>query len=222
MNQDGLSSSAQKERRSVRSSTSVSQVLDDEGAEGSSGYCSVEYTLVTDLLTGVSAVREPPFAHITSERAVFLNLYHVQLGSVFGFRMLNRAVSALDFTTVSEDSDMPLGVYHAGVEVFGREFQYGFAAKGCGIHCLRPRVARPHLYARSLYLGETPSGRKGVFAEIVGRKLAPSWQGADYDTQKRNCLDFAQCLAEALEVDHKKLDPLIQYSRWWPFSAALS
>lgn len=86
------------------------------------------------------------------------------------------------------------GVFHAAVEVYGREFCYG---AGCGIDCIEPGSADTYCHHREpIALGRTILSEEGV-AELIDR-MSDDWRGEDYNLLNKNCCTFARVLLEEL------------------------
>eukprot|EP00392_Amoebophrya_sp_AT5.2_P006163 g6173.t1 len=130
-------------------------------------------------------------------------------------------VANAEVVVVPSAEEAPIGVYHVGIELFGQEWQFGYRSSGCGILCLKPRVSRQHVYVRSLLLGRSRLADKKQVVARVREELEAEWLGREYDTRKKNCVDFARAFCGVVGVEHR-LGPLSEYARWWPFSAAIS
>jgi hypothetical protein len=90
------------------------------------------------------------------------------------------------------------GAFHAGVEVCGMEWCYGYVAVGTGVSSCPPKSNAFHRYRESIVMGETTFESDEV-AEIV-RELQKEWIGIDYDLLSRNCCHFTDALCQRLEV----------------------
>eukprot|EP00929_Paragymnodinium_shiwhaense_P067027 TRINITY_DN33711_c0_g1_i2.p1 TRINITY_DN33711_c0_g1~~TRINITY_DN33711_c0_g1_i2.p1 ORF type:complete len:329 (-),score=58.70 TRINITY_DN33711_c0_g1_i2:187-1173(-) len=91
------------------------------------------------------------------------------------------------------------GVFHAGIEVYGREWTYGaLNYRGTGVHDSAPKDAS-HKYRESVTMGLTLKTQEEVMAIL--KELSDTWQGEDYDMLARNCCHFCDTLAKALDVD---------------------
>eukprot|EP00746_Dinoflagellata_sp_MGD_P010261 gnl/MRDRNA2_/MRDRNA2_121123_c0_seq1.p1 gnl/MRDRNA2_/MRDRNA2_121123_c0~~gnl/MRDRNA2_/MRDRNA2_121123_c0_seq1.p1 ORF type:complete len:279 (+),score=47.89 gnl/MRDRNA2_/MRDRNA2_121123_c0_seq1:97-933(+) len=89
------------------------------------------------------------------------------------------------------------GAFHVGVEVYGREWSYGWG-KGPGVACSMPRVHRKHRFRCTVPMERTPLS-DGDVADIIGN-LVELWPGEEYDWLHRNCCTFANAFTEALGV----------------------
>lgn len=89
------------------------------------------------------------------------------------------------------------GAFHVGVEVYGREWSYGWG-KGPGVACSMPRVHRKHRFRCTVPMERTPLS-DGDVADIIGN-LVEMWPGEEYDWLHRNCCTFANAFTEALGV----------------------
>merc|ERR1719460_2055247 len=92
------------------------------------------------------------------------------------------------------------GVFHAGVEVYGLEWAYGYT--NCdthpGIHSTLPMSHTSHTYRQSVLLGPTTLTAEEV-AELIS-EMAEEWLGTEYDLLHRNCCTFADTFARCLLV----------------------
>mmetsp|Transcript_104980 Transcript_104980/g.234341 ORF Transcript_104980/g.234341 Transcript_104980/m.234341 type:complete len:332 (+) Transcript_104980:44-1039(+) len=90
------------------------------------------------------------------------------------------------------------GAFHAGVEVYGREWSFGARQDGSGVFACEPRGNESHRYREALSLGSTALSAAEVVA--VTTRLALEWLGRDYDVVTHNCIHFCDAFAEALGV----------------------
>eukprot|EP00793_Prasinoderma_coloniale_P000264 PRCOL_00005774-RA len=90
------------------------------------------------------------------------------------------------------------GVFHGAVEVYGREWSFGYCPKGSGVYAVRPKENPDYTYRQSVELGATALDEQAVHAKL--RQLMHDWPGSSYDTLKRNCCHFCEDLADALGV----------------------
>lgn len=123
---------------------------------------------------------------------VKLHIYHVHHSS--RVRMLNK---------VTKDLLQVGGVFHTGLEVYGREYSYGSLPAGAspddsstGIFSCDPRRCTMHTYLRTVCLGLAQMSKDDFLALI--REPAPAWQANKYHILTRNCVTFCRMLAERL------------------------
>eukprot|EP00929_Paragymnodinium_shiwhaense_P021450 TRINITY_DN1398_c1_g1_i1.p1 TRINITY_DN1398_c1_g1~~TRINITY_DN1398_c1_g1_i1.p1 ORF type:complete len:658 (-),score=160.71 TRINITY_DN1398_c1_g1_i1:53-2026(-) len=91
------------------------------------------------------------------------------------------------------------GVFHAGVEVFGTEWSYGFTdCPGSGVNSCLPRLHPGHTYKCTVHMGESKLSKASI-EQLLGR-MADEWQGEDYHLTNQNCLEFCTTLTQALGV----------------------
>lgn len=91
------------------------------------------------------------------------------------------------------------GAYHAGVEVFGREWSFGATDDGgTGVFCSRPQKCDEHSYLKAMPMGNTKMTETQVL-QMIGR-LTKEWQGEDYDLLRCNCCHFSEELLRRLNV----------------------
>mmetsp|Transcript_51134 Transcript_51134/g.91379 ORF Transcript_51134/g.91379 Transcript_51134/m.91379 type:complete len:234 (-) Transcript_51134:265-966(-) len=89
-----------------------------------------------------------------------------------------------------------LGLFHSGVEVYGREWSYGGTAEHVsGVFWLPPRTAVPD-FKECIKLGQTHLNREEVAHMIEELKLI--WIGSQYNVLSRNCNHFSHEFAARL------------------------
>jgi hypothetical protein len=81
------------------------------------------------------------------------------------------------------------GVFHAGVEVNGLEWSFGFCINKTGVTCTKPRVHREHHYRQSVELRSTRMSPDEITHLIS--ELVEDYPGDSYDLLRRNCCHFA-------------------------------
>lgn len=79
-----------------------------------------------------------------------------------------------------------MGAFHGAVEVYGREWSFGWTAEGTGVFSCRPKGSTQHRYRETVALGETHLNRREV-AQLL-RQL--EWPGIEYDMLRRNCINW--------------------------------
>lgn len=124
---------------------------------------------------------------------VFLNVYDVLTPS--------------DPTTIPRVNDVlmrcGLGIFHTGVEVWGREFAYGgHATADSGIFEVSPRQCPSVRYRTTLCLGRTGVCERQV-EHIVNVLGMTDYIGLHYSLISRNCNTFSAHLAALLGVDDR-------------------
>jgi len=91
------------------------------------------------------------------------------------------------------------GAFHAGVEVYGREYSFGHRSDGSsGVVWCPPRGAEGHAFREAVDLGAVRLSKSQV-QRLVGR-MADEWPGRDYDLFRRNCCHFCEELCQRLGV----------------------
>mmetsp|Transcript_36027 Transcript_36027/g.78569 ORF Transcript_36027/g.78569 Transcript_36027/m.78569 type:complete len:266 (+) Transcript_36027:62-859(+) len=97
------------------------------------------------------------------------------------------------------------GLYHCGVEVFGREWSFNDTSElpwpecaGSGVYSCKPRRSPGQVYFRSVPLGQTVASEAQVMAIIA--LLEKRWKGADYDLLRKNCHHFCNYFCRMLGV----------------------
>lgn len=123
---------------------------------------------------------------------VFLHVYDVSQEE--GIQKINRVLA---------HKHSPLkfgGVFHAGVEVNGLEWCFGYSGSEThpGVACVEPRGHPQHHYRQTVAMGYTRLSGEEV-ADIV-TQLLEEYPGQDYDLLRRNCCHFADDFARRLGV----------------------
>jgi len=93
---------------------------------------------------------------------------------------------------------MGTGAFHAGVEVYGKEWSYGFTYKDTGIFAVVPKECAGPTFRESLCQGETSLSEEEVDKLIS--ELKPDWIGTEYDLLRHNCCVFSNAFCERLGV----------------------
>jgi len=125
-----------------------------------------------------------------SAGTVYCNVY--DLGDSETFRQINA------FTT-GNNNVLVAGLFHAGIEVYGGEWSYGFTEEDrSGVSCIHPRTHPQHTYKTTVPLGVTKLGSKEV-ADVCAR-MAREWRGNNYNLIHNNCQNYANALCQELGV----------------------
>merc|ERR1712096_528671 len=92
------------------------------------------------------------------------------------------------------------GVFHAGVEVNGLEWSFGYSASCTqpGISCVEPKTHPQHHYRQTVQLRNTLVLPEDI-ADII-TSLIEEYPGDDYDLLRRNCCHFADDFCKRLGV----------------------
>jgi len=91
------------------------------------------------------------------------------------------------------------GAFHAGVEVYGKEWSYGYATEGMeGVYWTKPRCNDRHRYRESVNMGGTPLTETEVLMLVL--EMKNHWPGFAYDILVRNCCHFSDALCRRLAV----------------------
>jgi len=90
------------------------------------------------------------------------------------------------------------GVFHAGVEVNGLEWSYGFSGSDTvpGVSCVEPKENPQHRYRQTYKMRRTQSAPDEIAMLISD--LIEEYPGDDYDLLKRNCCHFADEFTQRL------------------------
>eukprot|EP00922_Rhytidocystis_sp_ex-Travisia-forbesii_P007859 GHVS01011623.1.p1 GENE.GHVS01011623.1~~GHVS01011623.1.p1 ORF type:complete len:464 (-),score=97.52 GHVS01011623.1:159-1352(-) len=127
----------------------------------------------------------PPPSLRRFDLSVWLHVYDLEAGVS---KILNHLVR-----------DLGTGAYHAGVEVFQREYYFGQTSDGStGICMTSPRRHPVHAYRESIHMGRANVSEDEFNALVVDMRR--TWPGTSYDLLSRNCLNFADYFCQALGV----------------------
>eukprot|EP00971_Amphidinium_carterae_P347152 6489004-Amphidinium_carterae.1 len=122
--------------------------------------------------------------------AVFLSVY--DLGGSIVVTHVN------DIGLIGGDRISPGGIFHTGVEVYGKEYSFGHCDDGPGISCIEPHSHPDHKFRLSLPLGVTQLLEEEV--DHLIESMSGHWLGSDYEVLSCNCLTFSNELAFELGV----------------------
>jgi hypothetical protein len=107
-----------------------------------------------------------------------------------------------------------MGVYHAGIEIFGQEYSFGMDPSGSkdpekdGVFAVRPRSAVGD-FKESVKLGETKMD-KATFSRVLD-SIRPQWRAVSYHILKHNCCYFSLALAKAIDPSFEAAFPHYVY-----------
>lgn len=91
------------------------------------------------------------------------------------------------------------GAFHAGVEVYGSEYSFGYITDGeTGVTKTVARSHPYHVYRETIPMGKTPLTKEEVNLLVEVMKL--QWIGDTYDLLSRNCLNYADYFCNLLDV----------------------
>lgn len=91
--------------------------------------------------------------------------------------------------------DAGLGMFHTGVEVYGREWCFG---NFVGIGYVKPTMDPCHQYRETIEMGETSLSARQVASKIA--QLRREWTGDSYNLLTRNCHHFSEAFLNELGV----------------------
>ncbi|OLP97263.1 hypothetical protein AK812_SmicGene20419 [Symbiodinium microadriaticum] len=92
-----------------------------------------------------------------------------------------------------------LGLFHAGVEVLGTEYFFGWGdTELSGIRCNRPRQHAVHAYRESVFMGMTSLSEEQVEEAIDS--AFEQWPEINYHPIHRNCTLFAEEFLRSLKA----------------------
>ena len=81
------------------------------------------------------------------------------------------------------------GIFHAGIEIYGDEWSFGFCDEGTGVTWNQPRRHRDHNFRESIHIGYTQLSQ--IEVEALVSRLQKEWPGNSYKLLSHNCLTFA-------------------------------
>jgi len=119
--------------------------------------------------------------------SVTLHLYHVGDSNHTG--LMNKYLQA-----------MGTGAFHGGIEVYSREFSYGFMPRGTGVFDCPPMKCSGHRFWKSHPMGETTMSKAEIRDILL--QLRRKWKGVEYDLLRHNCCNFCDELCAQLGVGH--------------------
>jgi len=98
------------------------------------------------------------------------------------------------------DATLPLGagVFHVGIKVWNKEYNFGFRTMGSGVSIQGDDENPGHRFRTCVPLGCTMLSEKEV--DLCARQLAKTWPGTAYDALRLNCTHFARAFAQKLGV----------------------
>lgn len=111
------------------------------------------------------------------------------------------SIQKLNRVLAHKDSPLKLGgVFHAGVEVNGLEWSFGFSASETrpGVSCVEPKTHPQHHYRQTVNMLRTPMSAEEIAAVISD--LIEEYPGDDYDLLRRNCCHFADDFCRRIGV----------------------
>mmetsp|Transcript_12381 Transcript_12381/g.29105 ORF Transcript_12381/g.29105 Transcript_12381/m.29105 type:complete len:433 (+) Transcript_12381:98-1396(+) len=99
--------------------------------------------------------------------------------------------------TTASNNILMGGVFHAGVEVYGAEWGYGYCeGHRTGVCAVHPRMNSQHKYRTTIPMGVTNLSEEQV-NKVISR-LSADWPGYEYDLIHHNCCSFCNAMLEEL------------------------
>eukprot|EP00419_Tripos_fusus_P014799 CAMPEP_0172742250 /NCGR_PEP_ID=MMETSP1074-20121228/129058_1 /TAXON_ID=2916 /ORGANISM="Ceratium fusus, Strain PA161109" /LENGTH=277 /DNA_ID=CAMNT_0013572759 /DNA_START=379 /DNA_END=1212 /DNA_ORIENTATION=+ len=117
---------------------------------------------------------------------VALNIY--DLGRSTGSQAINKVLGHVG-----------MGVFHCGVEIYGKEWSFRRSVQGSGIFACRPHCCPGHHFSESMPMGHVRINKAEVLRLISS--MSRGWSGAQYNTLRRNCCHFSREFCDRLEVN---------------------
>lgn len=130
---------------------------------------------------------------VREQRWSFVRLHVYHFGEAGGMRVVN---------FVTEKMLHVGGIFHAGLEVHGREFSYGASRPGTegrgltGAFICEPQSCRGMRYHKTVHLGITRLSKPEVVRLL--KSMQGKWLADDYDLTAKNCISFCRALSGAL------------------------
>lgn len=122
------------------------------------------------------------------DNMVLLNVYDVSDSDLF---------TRINKVTTANDNILWGGVFHAGVEIYRKEWCYGVTEYGrTGVCAVDPRSHPQHTYRCTVPMGVSKITNEDV--ETLLRRLAQEWPGHEYDLIHHNCISFCNALLSEL------------------------
>mmetsp|Transcript_31717 Transcript_31717/g.41925 ORF Transcript_31717/g.41925 Transcript_31717/m.41925 type:complete len:239 (+) Transcript_31717:299-1015(+) len=87
-----------------------------------------------------------------------------------------------------------VGMFHTGIEINGREYQY---SKNAGVHMVEPKTAGVMHFQKSVEMG-TYNGSYDDLESVCIGPLRKQFTRFNYDLSTRNCNHFSEALCKAL------------------------
>lgn len=108
------------------------------------------------------------------------------------------------------------GAYHAGVEVWGKEYWFGWCPPpASGVTACQPKRNLAHTYFKSIDAGMTQLSQDDVDRLVA--QLTQEWPGNAYNAITRNCCHFCDDMLVRLGVGSLPpwVNRLARVSSWW-------
>ena len=98
------------------------------------------------------------------------------------------------------DSTLSLnfGVFHAGVEIDGVEYSFGWCEDGTGVYSCTPKDSPGYHFRTTVEMGDCVLTRAQI-NQLLSR-MVKEWTGPSYSTLGRNCCTFSNELCVGLRV----------------------
>jgi len=120
---------------------------------------------------------------------VLLHIYDVSQDS---------RVQGLNSLFAHRFSPLKSGIFHAGVEVAGREYSFGYCAQGSGVGISKPKGHPSHHYRETCHLSRTTLSEADIIRLLQG--MASEYPGSAYHVVRRNCCTFSDDFCQRLGV----------------------
>mmetsp|Transcript_10080 Transcript_10080/g.25253 ORF Transcript_10080/g.25253 Transcript_10080/m.25253 type:complete len:194 (-) Transcript_10080:115-696(-) len=92
-----------------------------------------------------------------------------------------------------------MGVYHAGVEVYGQEWSFAGGETGTGVYSCQPKASEVHSHYMSISMGRAALTEPEMLDVVTSLSLR--WLSEDYDIFHWNCCHFVDDFLRRLGLD---------------------
>mmetsp|Transcript_105325 Transcript_105325/g.307893 ORF Transcript_105325/g.307893 Transcript_105325/m.307893 type:complete len:302 (-) Transcript_105325:28-933(-) len=159
-------------------------------------------------VNGICGDVDRMFEECTTASALVLKLQHVPSPEEFACPTDASEVLVHVYDLWGSRSRLPrllnagstrFGVFHTGVEVYGREWYFCGTedANAHGVYCMpEPKLHPVHRYTRSIQMGAAQLSRE-VLEELMPA-IRQKWMGGTYDPWRRNCHHFTDFFCQIL------------------------
>lgn len=90
------------------------------------------------------------------------------------------------------------GAFHGGIEVYDKEFSFGYCKEGPGVFSNKPKGCTMHHFRETIELGECTKSEEEV--NTLVEEMKPEYPGPEYDLIRKNCVIFSADFAKRLGV----------------------
>jgi len=162
------------------------RIIEANGVRGDAAQIYKECT--TAATVSIKFIKESALLAMacpTDNNKVYIHVYDLW-GCLYGF------------STVLNAGSTRFGLFHTGVEVYGREWYFcGTDEVKHGVYSMpKPKIHPIHRYCKSVYMGETQL-RPSDLEELIPL-IREKWTGNSYHSMRRNCHHFTEFFCKIL------------------------